>query len=141
MLAPPKGGKTREVPLPKAVAVAIAERLLAYPAGDNRLVFTSRERKPLDRTHYNPHVWKPALAAAGVEPTRDNGLHALRHHYASVLLEAGVSIRAVADYLGHADPGFTLRVYTHLMPASEDRARQAVDAAFSGVPSVSQAAR
>ena len=43
---------------------------------------------------------------------------------------AGESIRALADYLGQSDPGFTLRVYTHLMPASEDRARSAVDAAF-----------
>ncbi|RAO62887.1 hypothetical protein [Micromonospora saelicesensis] len=30
-------------------------------------------------------------------------------------------------YLGHADPGFTLRVYTHLMPASEERTRNAID--------------
>ncbi|MGH9226493.1 MAG: hypothetical protein ACRD2W_22495, partial [Acidimicrobiales bacterium] len=35
------------------------------------------------------------------------------------------------EYLGHADPGFTLRVYAHLFPASEDRARKAVEAAFS----------
>lgn len=56
------------------------------------------------------------LVAAGVEPTRANGMHALRHHHASVLLDAGVSIRALAEHLGHADPGFTLRTYTHLMP-------------------------
>jgi integrase len=55
-------------------------------------------------------------------------MHALRHYYASVLLDAGESIRVVADYLGHADPGFTLRTYTHLMPSSEARERQAVDA-------------
>jgi hypothetical protein len=36
-------------------------------------------------------------------------------------LEHGTSIRALADYLGHADPGFTLRTYAHLMPTSEDR--------------------
>jgi site-specific recombinase XerD len=54
-------------------------------------------------------------------------MHALRHFYASVELEAGTSIRALAEYLGHSDPGFTLRVYTHLMPSSENRARQAVD--------------
>lgn len=38
--------------------------------------------------------------------------------------------RALADYLGHADPGFTLRTYAHLMPEAEDRARSAVDAAL-----------
>jgi hypothetical protein len=49
--------------------------------------------------------------------------------------------RALADYLGHADPGFTLRTYTHLMPASSDRARQAIGAAFSREPGVSQDAK
>jgi integrase len=70
---------------------------------------------------------KPALEAVGVEPRRENGMHALRHYYASTRLEGGVSIRALADYLGHSDPGFTLRVYAHLMPESEERARTVVD--------------
>jgi integrase len=74
-----------------------------------------------------------ALVAAGLEPSRENGMHALRHFYASVLLDAGESVRALAEYLGHADPGFTLRVYTHLMPASEERTRRAVDQALRGV--------
>jgi hypothetical protein len=34
-------------------------------------------------------------------------MHALRHFYASVLIDAGESVKAVAEYLGHADPGFT----------------------------------
>ncbi len=144
ILAPPKGGKVREVPLAEPVALALAERLQAYPVGDDGLVFTSREHKPLNRNHFNPSVWKPALVAAGLEPSRANGMHACRHFYASVLLDAGESVRALADYLGHSDPGFTLRVYTHLMPASEDRARKAVAAAFDSTPrvhSVSNAAR
>ncbi len=127
VIAPPKGGKTREVPLPDAVAEAISEQVRRFPAGASGLVFVTRERKPLVRTYFNHHIWKPALRAAGVEPTRENGMQALRHFYASVLLDAGESIRALADYLGHSDPGFTLRVYTHLMPSSEDRARVAVD--------------
>ena len=60
-------------------------------------------------------------------------MHALRHFYASVLLDAGESIRALSEDLGHADPGFTLLVYTHLMPASEDRTHRAVDRALGGV--------
>jgi hypothetical protein len=43
------------------------------------------------------------------------------------LLAQGVSIKELATYLGHADPGFTLRVYTHLVPSSHQRARLAVD--------------
>ena len=42
-----------------------------------------------------------------------------------------MDIRALSEYLGHHDPGFTLRTYVHLMPDADDRARQAVDAAFA----------
>jgi integrase len=58
-------------------------------------------------------------------------MQALRHFYASVLLDAGESIKALSEYLGHHDPGFTLRTYTHLMPSSETRTRAAVDRALS----------
>jgi integrase len=80
----------------------------------------------------NAYVWKTALAAAGIEPSRANGMHALRHFHASVLLDAGESIKALSEYLGHSDPGFTLRTYTHLLPTSEQRTRQAVDRALTG---------
>lgn len=72
------------------------------------------------RTSLNEEAWKPALAAAGVilvpgrgQPyaeSRENGMHALCHFYASVLLDAGENIKALAEYLGHSDPGLTLRV-------------------------------
>jgi len=132
VIARPKNRKTRTVPLPDSVAVELAEHLRRYPAVGEALVFTSREQKPLNRGYFNPHIWKPALKAANVPPLRSNGMHALRHFYASVLIinDAGESVKAVAEYLGHADPGFTLRVYAHLFPASEDRARKAVDRAF-----------
>jgi integrase len=48
----------------------------------------------------------------------------------STSLHNGVDIRALATFLGHHDPGFTLRTYVHLMPSADDRMRQAVDAVF-----------
>jgi hypothetical protein len=42
-----------------------------------------------------------------------------------------VSIKALSEYLGHADPGFTLRTYTHLMPASHDQTRRVIDSRIS----------
>ncbi|MFE2582417.1 tyrosine-type recombinase/integrase [Streptomyces sp. NPDC059378] len=86
------------------------------------------------RNDFNRHAWRPALEAAGVSRGRENGMHALRHFYASVLLDAGESVKAVSEYLGHHDPGFTLRTYTHLMPSSEKRTREAVDRAFEDGP-------
>ncbi len=46
-------------------------------------------------------------------------LHCTRHTWASLALEAGKSIRWVADQLGHADPAMTLRVYAHVIPDEE----------------------
>lgn len=57
-------------------------------------------------------------------------MHALRHFYASVLLDTGENVKAVSEYLGHSDPALTLRVYAHLMPASRERTRKAVDRVF-----------
>ena len=138
---PPKGGKTRIVPLPESVRAELAAHLKRFPpirvtlptgspdgpVATESLVISSRERKSLNRNYFNSAHWRKALAAAGLEPSRTNGCHALRHFYASTLLDAGESIKAVSQYLGHADPGFTLRTYTHLMPASDERTRRAVD--------------
>ncbi|MEU7382080.1 site-specific integrase [Streptomyces sp. NPDC042207] len=95
------------------------------------LLVTGRERKAINRNYFNSYVWKPALAEAGViapleesapdgarvwEPSREHGYHALRHFYASEQLEAGESVVSLARWLGHSDPGFTLRKYAHFLP-------------------------
>lgn len=137
----PKYGRTRTVPMPEWVAGTLARHIeTVQPLAGERLegpglgglLFYSRERKPLNRNYFNQAHWRPALRAAGVSNERENGMHALRHACASLWLEHGVSIKAVSEYLGHADPGFTLRVYTHVMPTSGDRARLALDAAVEG---------
>jgi site-specific recombinase XerD len=95
------------------------------------LMFTKPDETAIWRNDFNCYVWHPALWACGVTPGRENGYHQRRHYFASALIRDGVDIRALAEYLGHADLGFTLRVYTHLMPASPERMRQAVNRAFS----------
>ncbi|MFG3108403.1 tyrosine-type recombinase/integrase [Streptomyces tendae] len=154
VFALPKGGKVRDVPLPAAVATALRDHAKRFepvdvtlpwrtpdgPLVTKRLVFSGVEGRHVRVSNFNDHHWKPALAAAGVIPAaeagaryasaREHGMHALRHFYASVLLDAGESIRALSSYLGHSDPGFTLRTYTHLMPSSEGRTRKAVDSLY-----------
>ena len=76
------------------------------------LVLTTPRKSAINRPALDEKTWRPAVAAAGIVPTRATGMHALRHFYASSLLDAGESIKALAEYLGHSDPGFTLRVYT-----------------------------
>jgi integrase len=97
------------------------------------LIFTSREHRALNKNYVNAFIWKPALAQAGMPTDRSdhNGMHALRHFCASNWLEHGVSIKAVAEYLGHRDESFTLRTYTHFMPAADDKARSAAQTVFA----------
>ncbi|WP_176963827.1 hypothetical protein [Streptomyces sp. MCA2] len=95
------------------------------------LLFYSRERKLVNRNFFNMRVWKPALVAAEAIParkpgqrfaeSREHGMHALGHFYASVLLDVRENVKALSEYLGHNDPGSTLRTYTHLMPNSQAR--------------------
>ena len=72
-------------------------------------------------------------ASASNVTTRREGIHQLRHYYASVMLAGGVSIKELAEYLGHSDPAFTLRVYAHMLPCSHDRARAVISERFSRV--------
>ncbi|WUU84298.1 site-specific integrase [Streptomyces cellulosae] len=167
---PPKGGKERDVPLPKV----LAKRLLTHQerfepidvtlpwldpeepdlAREDRrkvtvplLVYTGR-RGAINRTTWNTKAWKPALAEVGVipplperqpgekpsrvwEPSREHGFHVLRHTYASVMLEAGESIVSLAKWMGHSDPAFTLRTYTHFMPQAGARGLSAIEAWFT----------
>jgi len=110
------------------------------------LLVTGRERKAINRNYFNSYVWKPALAEAGViapleegdtngarvwEPSREHGFHALRHFFASEELEAGESIVSLARWLGHSDPGFTLRKYSHFLPRAGARGSAAIDALFA----------
>src|SRR2546423_1767159 len=99
-----------------------------------RLYLYTANRTALSRPRFNEQVWKPAIRSTGIPDTRENGMHVLRHIYASVLLDAGESIKALAAYLGHANPGFTLKTYKHLLPASEERTRRAIDEAFHDDP-------
>ncbi|WP_371801099.1 site-specific integrase [Streptomyces sp. NBC_01732] len=153
VFAPPKCNKERDVPLPSSVAEALRVHMDACkpvevtlpwrkpdgPKVTARLLFTNTANGVVWRSNFNIQEWKPALALAGLIPgardgkydsAREHGMHALRHFYASVLLDAGESIKAVSQYLGHTDPALTLRVYAHLMPSSQERTRNAIDGLF-----------
>jgi integrase len=45
--------------------------------------------------------------------------HKLRHSFGSLLVALGRDMRVVMDQMGHTDPAFTLRVYTHSMRSDE----------------------
>ncbi len=59
-------------------------------------------------------------------------LHDLRHFYATVALEAGTPLHAVAAQLGHTDPATTLRIYGHATDSGRRAAANAVGSAIAG---------
>ncbi len=146
LFGPTKNKKEREVPLPDEVGLRLGAHIAAYPPvavtlpwhtpGARpvaaELLFTTPSGGAVNRHTWNSAAWRPAVAAAGMPAGSGTGFHQLRHHFASSLLAGQVDIRALATYLGHHDPGFTLRVYTHLMPDTADRMRRAVDTALRG---------
>lgn len=55
-------------------------------------------------------AWRKALSNAGLPHVR---LHDARHSCATLMHLNGVPTVVIAAWLGHADPGFTLRTYAH----------------------------
>jgi site-specific recombinase XerD len=56
-------------------------------------------------------AFKLALKQSGIR--KRASVHTLRHSYATHLLEAGVNLRVIQQYLGHNSPA-TTSIYTHL---------------------------
>lgn len=69
-------------------------------------------------------AFQHCVAAVGM--TKHAVVHSLRHSYATHLLEEGVSIRLISQYLGHSSLETTL-VYTHLTAVSEEKTREALE--------------
>ena len=63
------------------------------------------------------------MKALGLEPIR---FHDLRHTFATTALQSGADIRTVSGMLGHADPGFTLRTYTHTSNPMQVKAAETI---------------
>jgi integrase/recombinase XerD len=132
-----KGGKDRFVPLAPAMVEALRDwwKTHRHPA----FLFPGptagwRERaQPADAAqHATTHLsvsavqntFRLARATAGLPVAAT--VHTLRHCYATHLLEEGVSLRLISQYLGHASLETTV-IYTHLTPLNEARTRAALE--------------
>jgi integrase/recombinase XerD len=76
-------------------------------------------------------VFQLARAASHVHPEATP--HTLRHSYATHLLEEGVSLRQISQYLGHASLD-TTAIYTHLTAVSEARTQAALQQLYRPRP-------
>jgi len=117
-----KGDKERIVPLSAHAKVALLAMLR-----DRRGKSSGKEDEPVFQNpsghRLSPRTVQRAAGAALAEVAQATGVspHALRHSFASHLLDAGAELRAIQELLGHASLAST-QVYTQVNPRRLRRA-------------------
>jgi len=125
-----KGGKDRYVPLPKPVLEMLRQYWGTHRDPIWIIPSTHQTVKgPMDASGLQ-RAFKAALRESGIQ--KPATVHTLRHSYATHLLEAGLNLRIIQAYLGHASPN-TTAIYTHLTKLSEDLAIEAVNRLVAGL--------
>lgn len=69
-------------------------------------------------------AFRAALKTSGI--SKAASVHTLRHSWATHLLEAGVNLRLIQEYLGHTSPA-TTNIYTHLTVKAEQLGAQVIN--------------
>jgi integrase/recombinase XerC len=123
-----KGRKERLVPLGRAAVTALRRyeprraEVLARAGGDRKAVFLNDRGRRLSTRQIQNIVHAATRSAAGADGV---STHALRHTFATHLLDAGADLVAVKELLGHASLS-TTRIYTH---TSHERLKRVYDQA------------
>ena len=104
------------------------EKLLAGKTyKDEGLIFCNTIGQKLDtRRFYSIH--SDTLKKIGL---KHRAFHDLRHSVASLLLQAGESIKTVQDIMGHADADTLMNVYAHLFEEMKQSAADKLDSIFA----------
>ena len=108
-----KNGTPRTVVL-NDLAVEVLESMKEYRKVNNPYVFPSTKKSAEGHIVDPKKIFQAALEKAGIKDFR---IHDLRHTYASILINNGVSLYEVKELLGHRDISVTQR-YSHLQNSS-----------------------
>jgi integrase len=106
------GHGSRDIPLSSGMARRLLEHRCDTYRGDKRPVFVSVKGAELQPSNVRSRILIKASRPLGLEWV---GFHTFRHTCASLLFEGGKNVKQVQEWLGHADPSFTLRTYVHLL--------------------------
>jgi len=125
-----KGNKDRYVPLPAGCLKMLRQHWLShrnpvwlFPALGNIWLDPRKACKPMSESGVQ-RAFRAAVRECGI--SKKATVHTLRHSYATHLLEAGLSLRIIQSYLGHASPA-TTAIYTHLTQPSNKRTAQTIN--------------
>ena len=79
--------------------------------------------KPVEAGNLLRRSFWPLLQDAGLPRIR---FHDLRHTCATLLLQQGVHPKVASELLGHSTIGMTLDIYSHVLPAMQSQAVEAM---------------
>lgn len=116
---PPKHGKNHSVPLTRRTAAALLALQPTTPAAPRCAagrIFGTEGSKPITETTINEWM-VPVHRKAGMKFSRK--VHVLRHSFCSPAVMAGVPVRTIQAYAGHADLTTTMR-YLHRSPDARE---------------------
>lgn len=130
--APKSRAGRRTIPLPPEVVNDLKAHKLR--TGGKGLVMPSASGTPLRRENLLRRWWAPLCVRAGLSEPQGvkYGMHAVRHAAASNWISAGVDLKRLQSWLGHASAQMTLDTYGHLM-ADDKRDTALAQAASRGV--------
>ena len=125
-----KGAKDRYVPLPSRTLKVLRDYWAThrhpqwlFPAKGPDGQPTATADRPMERSSVQKAL---SRVVQELEFQEAISVHSLRHSYATHLLEAGVNLRVIQQYLGHSSLNTTM-VYLHLTPASQEQAVRRIE--------------
>jgi len=133
-----KGAKDRYVPLPTRTLELLRQYWKQHR--NPRLRFPAEGRNHIDLAQATEPLSKSSVQDAFHAALKESGnhkrasVHTLRHSWATQLLEAGVNLRLIQEWLGHSSPA-TTSVYTHLTVKAEQLGAAAINQLMNDLPS------
>jgi integrase/recombinase XerD len=131
-----KGRHDRYVPLPYSILKLLRlhykfhrHPVLLFPAPGRGEAQEASSDRPLPDSSIQT-VFKKSLREVSIN--KDAHVHTLRHSYATHLLEAGVDIRIIQEYLGHQSIQTTM-IYTQLTPLIKHGVYQRINTLMDGL--------
>ncbi len=129
-----KGAKDRYVPLPQRTLALLRQHwvthrnpVLLFPAEGRNHVELANATEPMSKSSVQD-AFRAALKDSRLN--KRASVHTLRHSWATHLLEAGVNLRLIQEWLGHSSPA-TTSVYTHLTVKAEQLGADAINQLMS----------
>lgn len=125
-----KGAKDRYVPLPQATLTLLRQHWTThhhpkflFPGAPKTGQAWATVEKPIDESSIQKAM-RRAVEASGLQKPATT--HTLRHSWATHLLEAGINLRLIQQWLGHGSLS-TTALYTHLTRNAETIAGETIN--------------